>query len=446
MCGVGCFFLQPCALKYGRRITYVIGSIFILVGLVLGVEMTSINFFFAYMALAGFGSAPAYATIITSLIDVSFLHQKGRILSLYGIVLISGNFLPPVAAGYIIQAQSWKWCFYYLIIFFTLSTLILILGAEETIFPRENTQLIAIDAIDRNASVESRHDELQTMDSNTKPTGEQVDQTEIATCELASSSASTKRYPYLQKIVLFRRNPTVKVSYLKLSIEVCELVVLPGPIWASAMIALGTFVVGLVFTTQASFFASPPYNFSPSQLGLMYFALIIGNFIGSIYGGSFADWIVLWKAKRSDGISEPEHRLLAYHSMGFFAAGGILCYGVGASAGAHWTLPCFGLILIGFYLNASLPIALGYALDSYVDIAGEIVQLTNFLRNVAGGVFTFGIQPWVNYNGARNTSIILAMLILVLNLSSIPLQVWGKAIRRKTAKRYAKILTRATFY
>lgn len=446
MCGVGCLLLQPCALKYGRRSTYVFGSALILCGLILGVKMTSINYFFAYMILAGFGSAPSYATIITSLIDISFLHQKGRILSLYGAVLILGNFLPPVAAGYIVQAQGWKWCFNYLIIFFAVATLILIVGAEETIFPRAHFQLVAIDAIERHLPTESSQNQLQQTTSITKPPGEQDDQTEIATYEPGSSHIATKRYTYLQKMVFFRRNPIVKASYFKLCIEVFELFVLPGPMWASAMIGLGTFVVGLIFTTQASFFAAPPYNFNPSQLGLMYFALIIGNLIGSIYGGSLADWVVLWKAKRNKGISEPEHRLIAYHPMGFIAAGGILCYGVGASAGVHWAVPCFGMILIGFYLNASLPIALGYALDSYADIVGEVVQLTNFLRNVAGGAFTFGIQPWVNYNGARNTSIILAVLILVLNLSSIPLQIWGKDIRRRTDKSYAKIRARATFY
>lgn len=48
--------------------------------------------------------------------------------------------------------------------------------------------------------------------------------------------------------------------------------------------------------------------------------------------------------------------------------------------------------LIGLYTNVCLPIALGYALDSYPELEDEIVQLSNFVRNVGGGALTFCIQ------------------------------------------------------
>ena len=130
--------------------------------------MTSINYFFAYVILAGFGSAPSYATIVTSLIDMSFQHQKGRILSLYGIVLIAGNFLPPVPAGYIVDSQGWKWCFYYLIIFFAVSSVLVLVAAEETAFPRSLSNLM------QSASVRSQPESatsVQDMQQTTHHSG-----------------------------------------------------------------------------------------------------------------------------------------------------------------------------------------------------------------------------------------------------------------------------------
>ncbi|KAK5050983.1 hypothetical protein LTR84_003542 [Exophiala bonariae] len=450
MCGFGCLFLQPWALKYGRRSVYVLGSILILIGLALGATMKNINGFYAYMILSGFGSAPSYATIITSLIDITFLHQKGRVLSLYGIVLILGNFLPPVAAGYITQSQGWKWCFYYLIIFFVVSSLLVLSCAEETLFPR--TSIVAnvehgIDRIDTEVRDESSEiASKQPVDGTYEASLSTPLPTSVGEPQENVTSVPTQRYTYAQRMTLFRPNTNVKASYIKLTFEVFQVCTLPAAVWASWMIAIATFVVGYVFTTQASFFAAPPYNFDASQLGLMYFALIIGNFIGAIYGGNVADWIVLRLAKANNGIAEAEHRLWAYIPVPFLGAIGVLLYGVGASHGIHWIVPCLGLVFVGIFLNASLPVAMGYALDSYVDLSGEIVQLSNFIRNLVGGAFTFGIQPWITYNGAQTTSIIIAVVIFVLNLSSIPFQIWGKSIRRRTAKRYLKLTNRATYY
>lgn len=450
MCGFGCLFLQPWALKYGRRSVYILGSVLILIGLALGATMKNINGFYAYMILSGFGSAPSYATIITSLVDITFLHQKGRILSLYGIVLILGNFLPPVAAGYITQSQRWKWCFYYLIIFFAASSLLVLFGAEETLFPRNSITFnvaLGIDSVD--SELKPEHSKAASKVS-TGGTYEAPMSTPSTNCipepQVSANPVPTERYTYAQRMTIFRPNANVKASYIKLTFEVFQVCALPAAFWASWMIAIATFVVSYVFTTQASFFAAPPYNFDASQLGLMYFALIIGNFVGAIYGGNVADWMVLRLAKANSGIAEAEHRLWAYIPVPFLGAIGVLLYGVGASHGIHWIVPCLGLVLVGIYLNASLPVCLGYALDSYVDLSGEIVQLSNFIRNVAGGAFTFGIQPWITYNGAQTTSIIIAGLVFVLNLSSIAFQIWGKAIRKRTEKRYIRLTKRATYY
>ena len=442
-CGFGVMLLQPLAIKYGRRLPYLIGSVLILAGLAFGLNMTSINFFFAYMILSGFGSAPSYSTIVTSLLDVAFLHEKGFYLGLYALAIALGNFLPPLAAGYITDSQGWEWCFRYLLIFFGISSLVVMFAAEESSFARKayTTSQSIISESARHQGPDGAGVSSQSPDA--KINADLKPSNGIPSHALSDTTSRPppldSRLTYFQKLTLYRPDADIPVGYWRLVFSMFELIVLPAASWVSLQLGISSFVVSLVLTTQASFFSLPPYNFKPSQLGLMYIPLLIGNFFGSFWGGYFTDWMILRLARRNDGVHEPENRLWAYVPLPFVAAGGTLLYGVGADAGLHWTLPCLGLILIGFYLSASLPVALGYALESYPEIEDEIVQLSNFTRNVLGGAVTFCIQPWIDHNGGRNTTIIISVLVLVVNLTSIPFQIWGKTIRVRTTPAYYRL-------
>ncbi|OJD15365.1 hypothetical protein AJ78_04370 [Emergomyces pasteurianus Ep9510] len=427
MCGVGILFIQPWATKYGRRLPFLLGSLLILIGLVFARMMTDIKLFLAYMVVAGFGSAPAYATINVAFLDVTFLHKRGNAISIFVLILVAGNFLPPLAAGYIVDAQGWEWCVQYLLIFFGAVTLLFLFTADESSFARNEFK----------ARNPARHDtELTQIQENRQTFHHDIEKAHDHLPETEAPTPDNQPLSYLKRMTLFRKNHDVKIGYWRLAFSMFELTVLPAPTWMSIQFGLSSFVVSLILTTLATFFSESPYNFSPSTLGLMPLALLIGAGIGSLWGGLFTDWLLLRLSKGQGGIYEPEHRLWTYLLMPVAGAGGVLLYGLGADNGLHWIVPALGLILVGFYLDGSTPIAMGYALDSYPDLEDEVVQLSNFLRNIIGGATTFGIQPWLEHNGRRDTIIIIAVLVFVINSSSIGFQIWGKRFRTKTAERY----------
>ncbi|KAL2202476.1 MFS general substrate transporter, partial [Sarocladium strictum] len=439
MGGVGVLFLQPSTIKHSRRLSYFIGSLFILVGLICGILMTNISLYFAYMALAGIGTAPSYCTIITSLLDVTFLHQKGEALGLYGFVLSVGTFLPPLAAGYIVDAQGWLWVFRYLLVFFGVSTLLVVFTVEETSFAR--TAQLAREG-GAFAVAKSLRSPILTGDGR-EPKDEA--KSRATTFELHPTSSSTsvkaspaqpKRYTYLQRMTLYRPNEDVKAGYWNLTFSMVQVAALPASLWASLQLAFPTLIVSVIMTTQASFFAAPPYNFTPAQLGLMYIPVAIGALLGAVLSGPVTDMLLVRLARRRNGYHDPENRLWMYLPVPILVALGSLMYGVGAAAGVHWMIPCIGLFFIGMYINISLPVALGYALDSYPELEGEIVQLSTFTRQILGGAFSFCIQPWINHNGPQTTIIILTVIVVVAHVTSIAFQIWGKDARRKTAQRY----------
>jgi hypothetical protein len=69
-------------------------------------------------------------------------------------------------------------------------------------------------------------------------------------------------------------------------------------------------VVGSVL---AHIFSAPPYNFTPSGVGLVSISTIVGSIIGAFTSSPAADWVVKTMSRRNNGIYEPEFRFVLYH-------------------------------------------------------------------------------------------------------------------------------------
>ena len=65
-----------------------------------------------------------------------------------------------------------------------------------------------------------------------------------------------------------------------------------------------------VLSTNASIFQSPPYNMSPGINSLINLCQLIGVLIGACSGGAFTDYYSQWRARKNNGVFEPETRLV----------------------------------------------------------------------------------------------------------------------------------------
>jgi len=116
--GLGCVFLQPTAMKIGRRPVYLIATVFNLVGCAMGGVSQTVSVFFGVNILTGIGAAPVDSLVEISTMDIFFAHERGTRLSLLLFTIYAGSYLGPVAAGYVAESQTWRWCYWYLVIFF----------------------------------------------------------------------------------------------------------------------------------------------------------------------------------------------------------------------------------------------------------------------------------------------------------------------------------------
>ncbi|KAF4963470.1 hypothetical protein FSARC_8519 [Fusarium sarcochroum] len=202
-----------------------------------------------------------------------------------------------------------------------------------------------------------------------------------------------------QKMTLYFSNTEAKAGYWRLTVCIAKATALPVVIRASFQLAISTLV-----------------NFAPAQMGLMYIPIMIGSLVGVLLGGILNDWMLVRMAQRRDVL----------------AAAGCLLYG----AGVHLIILCIGLVLLGLYLNLCLPFAPGYALDSYLALKDEILQLSSFGHNAFGGALSFCVRPWISASGPRNTIIYLVVVIFIAHATSILLQAWGKGLRRGSVPLY----------
>lgn len=92
----------------------------------------------------------------------------------------------------------------------------------------------------------------------------------------------------------------------------------PIQIFAFPIILWATFSFGFAANcllalnlTQSQVFAAPPYLFTPSQVGFVNFAFVVGGIVGLLTAGPVSDWVSMRATARNGGVREAEMRLIA---------------------------------------------------------------------------------------------------------------------------------------
>ncbi|KAK2770614.1 hypothetical protein FQN53_005418 [Emmonsiellopsis sp. PD_33] len=430
--GLGCAFLQPIAMKIGRRPVYMAGSLLNVAGCILGAFQTNVRMFYGVNILTGLGAAPVDSLVQITTTDIFFTHEKGTRLSLYVFTIYAGSYLGPVASGHIADSQSWRWCFYYLIIFFGILFILQFFTMEESTFRRAPPS----SAISGETMMRSLDEEKQS--ESTKP-GSVVSSGGSGNTSEDSTVPAPKTY--WQRMGIYNTEHSDPRPLWLVAVSPFILLTYPAVLWAGIVYGVQIMWLSLLNVTQSNLFGNSPYNFSVSNVGNINFSSFIGGMLGMLWGGYVSDWCILFLSRRNKGILEPEFRLWTMAVPAFINTAGLLMYGLGALNGVMWILPAgFGMVFIAFGIGSGGAIALTYAVDCYPRIASESLVLILFTRNLIGCGFTFASQPWINNSGLQNTSIAMAMICLVTNLSFL-LFVWkGKSMREWTAKRYIKLM------
>lgn len=127
-----------------------------------------------------------------------------------------------------------------------------------------------------------------------------------------------------------------------------------------------------MITVLSSLMTLPPYNFTPSQIGLMSLPAFIGTTIASLIIGPLSDWSIIWLARRnrqSKGIYEPEMRLWAMVPFVSFVPLGALLFGAALSYCWSWWVVAVAFAICNFGVTPISGLALTYITDCYADVS-----------------------------------------------------------------------------
>jgi hypothetical protein len=145
------------------------------------------------------------------------------------------------------------------------------------------------------------------------------------TMPLSETPSPQRKRSYLQELKPWSKiNPNT--NYLNLLLRPWPLIVYPALLYSflayASILGSGTGIIN----TNASIYQNAPYHMTPGINSLIKISTFIGVTLGAYFGGSLTDRYVAWRARRNNGIFEPETRLEGLIVPLFIVPAGLIMY------------------------------------------------------------------------------------------------------------------------
>ncbi|KAJ3493982.1 hypothetical protein NLG97_g4378 [Lecanicillium saksenae] len=442
--GGGTYLMSPLPRLVGRRLSYVLSLVAGIIGCVLLAKVENTGVLIVSHLFLGVAESCAEAMVQHSLADIFYEHQRGHAMGLYVLALSGGTFMGPMAAGLIASARGWRAIGWIGASCCGLMLVVMLLTLEETAFDRAEhaRQELCLRNGDLGKPGHCQHLEY--------PTDEERPADTVAITQMVSKS-------YLQRIKLVTPVSPSKRELLRgfcyrlrhsPRCFVFPAVLFSGLQWG-AQIAFLTFYLSV---EDVQYFA-PPWNYSDKAVAIMGVPSLIGLLVGIIYASVFADYFVVWMARKNNGILEAEHRLWLILPASVIGSLGLLLFGIGSQRGWAWIVPYFGLGCIGFTWGCAGDISLSYMQQVYSEAILECMVGVAVINNIFGCSLTFAAGtsilvlaqaghanmrkgPWLDKQTPTQVFSVLAVINFLVTLTAVPMIFWGKRLRAHTAKSY----------
>ena len=322
--------------------------------------------------------ALAEVIVQMTIADVFFIHQRGRMNSIYVWVMIVGCSLPPLAAGFITSSQGWRWVWWWMVILFGISLILFFFLYEDTKFIDSMTGIPhdeQVSSDDKDVNMNEKYSSGNPVPQNNDADDMLKSPMTFPVTEIMIDN-SIPRKTYLQRLSLWTNTPGEWRYYLhRMYMPIVALVTFPAACYVAVLNGLVTAAWQIMITVVSSYMAEPPYNFNSTQIGLMSLAPFIGNTFSSIFFGPLSDWLILRLAKKNNGIFEPEMRLWTLLVTAPLVPAGCLIFGYGLNSEASWIVVAVGYAIYGFGMAPVSSAALTYLTDAYTNVSLHILGM-----------------------------------------------------------------------
>ncbi|KAK4448432.1 MFS general substrate transporter [Podospora aff. communis PSN243] len=317
------------------------------------------------------------------LVDMFFLHQRGRAFTILHLALNFGASAGPTFAGFV-AAHAYLPVEYWWSVGLTGFTIIVVfVFLEETNYDRGEG------AVNRTKPDSWIKDRLETFLPGTK----------------------------VAKPITWK--DTFKIAVMPLKIAIAPVLLI---IAGFDMISFGFYVALNALTPvwlQLPVKAGGIYGFDVTQNAAFTFHHWIGFMIGLVCGHFFSDRIPLWLvARNKDGAWKPEYRLYALWPTNFYRL--------------HWSIMALAQLFVTIGSLVSIPITVNYICECFRTHTVEATLVLNSMRLFLGLSINFYINPWISAVGVGWVYGMMAFFSLFAFLVLVVLMIWGHAIRALT--------------
>jgi MFS family permease len=364
--------IGPLSEVYGRKPLFHITNVFFLAWNLICGFANSKGLLISARFLAGAGASAVYSLAYGVLGDVWSKEQRGKSLSMYLFVPLTGVAIGPIVAGFIVEYSNWRWMFWAT----TILQAVLVLASLSMFYESYAPVLLR-----------KRAEKLR------QETGEARYYADTEKRESGRTTLWKVRRSLTRPLRLLLFHPIIQLQAL-----------------------LSGMNYGLLYFALASFSALhvSAYGDSIAISGLHYIAICLGEILGSQMVGPLMDFA--YKRLKTRFTDVPELRVPLLLPGAIFAPIGFLLYGWAAQYHLFWLVVDIGAMMLSLGMQIFDTTLGAYVMDAYpehISSASAATQVLRCLMAFGFPLFSNGLYKALGYGWGNSLLAFLSIGIAV---------------------------------
>lgn len=286
--------------KYGKRPPFLLSVLLAIIGTAIGQASATYERLLACRIIQGFSASTFEGLMFAVVGDLYCVHQRGSRLSICNLAIIVSASLANIISGQVYRGLGLKWIFHIYQIFLVILFISMVFLCPEMAYNRDaarETDEVAVEHLEELANYRREQLEKAVTDS------EQVENTPSGPIgsTLANASSRHPKKTFFQEISIYNGTFTSDPLW---KLVLAPFLTLLNPAGLYAIIASAMFsCLGITFLMlTAVLFAKKPWQFNPSQIGMLSFGPLAGGIIGFFLAAAINDPTSKFMARRNNGI------------------------------------------------------------------------------------------------------------------------------------------------
>lgn len=347
------------------------------------------------------GTFGAFATALGGgfIVDMFFLHQRGKAFAFYTTCAIFGVAFANTFSGFIVSHAGWPVQFWWVIALLGLCAILVGLFVEDTTYARLG---------------------------------------EVQSTKAIGTGLSHRIFTYIPVKGNLERAPQ-RGSHGPFDSIIIGLQ--PITLLAGFFIMLVFCWSTAVLNNLSVYLQLPPiaggYGFTPQQNAYFSFVNWISTAVAQLYGFLLNDRIPLWRCRKSGGIWRPEFRLYPLLIVPMiFSPVALGLFGATLEHHWHYMVLAFCVFIMNIADVICLPVVNAYVVEYFVDYAAEVTTILTFYRLIFGLCINFFLPAWTATVGIKWVYGMMAFFVIIAYSLTWILEWKGPIIRKIALARF----------